>query len=167
MARLGHDHVIASQDVQGYIALDKTSGQCRADLFVPLSMLIVDDLELRAEAGLDTTPSPEDIAGTKNNMLLSLEAADFPFTQLSSKDCSGGLSGDKAAVIFTLHGVNQQRDLQINLQLIDNKQLLISGEFSIRQTDFGIEPFSIMGGLIKVEDNVDLNYRLTARRITP
>lgn len=167
MARLGHDHVVSSQNVQGYIALNKESGQCHADFFAPLSMLIVDDPELRIAAELDTTPSPSDIAGTKNNMLISLEAANFPFVQLASKDCSGVLSGTETTVVLTLHGVSQQRNLQINLQSIDDNQLLISGEFSIKQTDFGIEPFSIMSGLIKVEDKVDLTYQLTAQRITP
>lgn len=167
MARLGHDHVIASQDVQGYIVLNKKSGQCHADFFVPLSKLDVDDPQLRAAAGLTTTPSLKDIAGTKNNMLISIEAAIFPFAQLSSKDCSGGLSGDETSVVLSLHGVSQQRNLQIKLQPIENRQLIISGEFSIKQTDFAIEPFSIMNGLIKVEDRVDLTYRLTAQRISP
>ena len=167
MARLGHDHVISSQDVQGYIALDKESGQCRADFFIPLSTLIVDDPQLRAVAELDTTPSSSDIADTKHNMLISLEAANFPFVQLGSKDCSGVLSGVETTVMLSLHDVNQQRNLQINLQSIDDNQLVISGGFSIKQTDFGIEPFAIMGGLIKVEDKVDLTYQLTAQRITP
>lgn len=167
MERLGHDHIIASQNAQGYVALNKKNGQCRADIFVPLSMLIVDDPQLRAVAELDTTPSSTDIAGTRNNMLLSLEAANHPFAQISSQDCSGGLSGSKTSVVLTIHGANQKRNLQINLQSIDDNQLVISGEFSINQTDFGIEPFSIMNGLIKVEDKVDLTYRLTAQRIAP
>lgn len=167
MARLGHDHIIASRNVQGYIALNKNDGQCRADIFVPLSKLDVDDPQLRAAAELNTTPSPADVAGTRNNMLMSIEAADFPFAQLSSNDCSGGLSGNKTPVVLTLHGVSQQRNLLINLQSIDDKQLLIRGEFSIKQTDFGIEPYSILNGLIKVEDQVDITYQLTAQRIIP
>jgi hypothetical protein len=51
--------------------------------------------------------------------------------------------------------------------IIDDDQLVIDGKFSIYQTDFGIEPFSVMGGLIKVEDNVDFTYQLTVQRITP
>jgi hypothetical protein len=167
MARLGHDHIMVSQSVQGYIAINKNDGQCHTDIFVPLSKLVVDDPQLRAAAELDTTPSPADIAGTRNNMLVSIDAADFPFAQLSSDDCSGGLSGNKTPVILTLHGVKQQRNLHVNLQQIDDNQLLISGKFSIKQTYFGIEPFSIMNGLIKVEDKVDLTYQLTAQRIIP
>jgi len=167
MARLGHDHIIASRNVQGYIALDKNDDQCRADIFVPLMSLDVDDPQLRAAAELDTTPSPEDISGTRNNMLMSIEAADFPFVQLSSNNCSGGLSGNETPVVLSLHGVKQQRKLQVRLQSIDDNQMLVSGEFSIKQTDFGIKPFSIMNGLIKVEDKVDLTYQLTALRLIP
>jgi len=167
MARLGHDHVIASQNVQGYIALNRKDGLCHADIFVPLLMLIVDDPQLRAAAELNTTPSKTDITETKSNMLTSIDAVNFPFVQLSSEDCSGGLSGDIIPVVLTLHGVSKQRDIQIDLKSIDDDQLVIDGEFSIYQTNFGIEPFSVMGGLIKVEDNVDFTYQLTAHRITP
>ena len=167
MARLGHDHVITSQNVQGYIALSKNDDQCRADIFVPLLMLNVDDPQQRAAAELDTTPSTKDIADTKSNMLTSIDAVNFPFAQLSSEDCSGGLSGDIIPVVLTFHGVSRQLDLQIDLKSIADDQLVIGGEFSIYQTDFGIEPFSVMGGLITVEDNVDFTYRLTAQRITP
>ena len=130
-------------------------------------MLIVDDPQLRAAEELDTTPSTRDIADTKSNMLTSIDAVNFPFVQLSSENCSGGLPGDITPVVLTLHGVSQQRDLQIDLKSIDDDQLVIDGKFSIYQTDFGIEPFSVMGGLIKVEDNVDFTYQLTVQRITP
>ena len=100
-------------------------------------------------------------------MLNSLEAESFPFVQLGSKDCSGVFLGDVTTILLSLHGVNQQRNLQIHLQSLDEYQLVVFGEFTIKQTDFGIHPFSIMGGLIRVEDTVDLTYQITAKRINP
>jgi hypothetical protein len=43
LVRVGHDHVVASHDVQGYAAPD----QGRSDLYVPLGRLVVDEPELR------------------------------------------------------------------------------------------------------------------------
>lgn len=166
MARLGHDHFIASQSVQGYIALNQNVGQCKADIFVPLLLLNVDDPQLRAAAKFDTTLSEKDIANTKTNMLKSIDAENFPFVQLTSEHCSAGLSGDKVSVVLTLHGIDQRRNLQINLETVDDEKLVVSGEFSINQTDFDIEPFSVMGGLLKVKDKVDIAYQLTAQRVT-
>src|SRR5258708_23733284 len=75
-ARLGHDHVVASHEVTGYVA----PGEGRADLYVALARLVVDEPELRKEAGFDTQPSESDIEGTRSNMLNHvLEAERFPF----------------------------------------------------------------------------------------
>ncbi len=70
LARLGHDHVIASHDVRGYVAPDEG----RADLYLRLDRLVVDERELRAEAQFDTQPSDDAIAGTRANMLDKLGA---------------------------------------------------------------------------------------------
>ncbi|HEY7866494.1 MAG TPA: YceI family protein [Psychromonas sp.] len=160
LALLGHQHIIASQDVQGYILLNKATGLCQVDLFVPLGQLNVDDPQLRAEAALNTTPSPSDVEGTKNNMLKSIEATNYPFAELHSSDCSAALSGKKTRVVLTLHDVQQDRLLAIGLQQTQDNGLIVSGKFSILQTDFGIEPFSISNGLITVKNKLDLTYQV-------
>lgn len=160
MSLLTYEHLIASQDVQGYILINKTTGQCQADLFVPLDKLNVDDPQLRAEAGLNTTSSLSTIANTKKNMLKSIDAENFPFAQLHSSDCSNALSGKDTKVELTIHGVKQDRQLAIAMQQPQDEQLIISGNFSILQTAFGIEPFSIFNGMIEVEDKLDLTYKL-------
>jgi hypothetical protein len=95
MQRLGHDHIVASRHLQGYVLLKDDAGTadaCRATFFVPLAALIVDDPALREQANLTTKPSPASIAGTKRNMLLSLDAEVFPFVHLTSTNCSPGLT---------------------------------------------------------------------------
>src|SRR5262252_682486 len=57
LARLGHDHVVASHDATGYVA----PGEGRADLYVALARLVVDEPELRKQAVFDTQPSESDI----------------------------------------------------------------------------------------------------------
>ena len=164
MARLGHDHIVSSNHVQGFIFLDSGSGQCTADLFVPIAMLEVDNAKLRTLAAMTTTPSAADIKGTRGNMLKSIEGEDFPFAQLHSSDCFTSVSGNKSTVELTIHGVTQQRKLDIALEQARGDELVISGTFSILQSDFGITPFSIMNGLIKVEDKLDLSFRLIAKK---
>ena len=76
LARLGHDHVVASHEVTGYIA----PGEGRADLYVALARMQIDEPALRKEAGFDTQPTESDIEGTRSNMLTHvLEAEKFPF----------------------------------------------------------------------------------------
>ena len=170
MAKFGHDHIVASRDVQGYLLLGN-DGSCRADFYAPLNQLIVDDPILRNQAKLLTTPTEKDIAATKTNMLISLETAEFPFVQLQSLDCAGVMDGQPASTRIGLHGVFQAQQLEIAVTQMDTnslesgmKSLLISGSFGILQTDFGIQPFSVFNGLLKVEDRLEISYQLLARK---
>jgi hypothetical protein len=42
--------------------------------------------------------------------------------------------------------------------------LRISGEFSLRQSDYGIKPVSFAGGALRLKDEVRFNFELVARR---
>jgi polyisoprenoid-binding protein YceI len=163
MARLGHDHIVASNHVQGYIYLDRETQQCRAQIFVPLTLLDVDNPQLRAAAAMTTKPSPTEIEGTASNMLKSIGAERFPFAQLHSADCSSALREQPTPVALTIHGVTQARELDISLHQTDHSQLSISGEFSVLQSDFDIQPFSIMNGLLRVQDRLHLSFQLRAQ----
>src|SRR5438105_15314052 len=104
LARLGHDHVIASHDIQGYVA----PNDGRADLQVPLHRLTVDEPELRAEAGFDTQPSAAFIEGTRQNMLQKvLEIDRHPFAFVSVRASDANHIGNELNIAMTLHGVTR------------------------------------------------------------
>ena len=88
LARLGHDHVVASHDVHGSIA--PQAGV--ADLYVPLALLVVDESPLRAEAGFDTQPSADDVAGTRRNMMTRvLDVERYPYAVVAVKGVPSGV----------------------------------------------------------------------------
>lgn len=160
LARLGHDHVVASHDVRGYVA----PGQGRADLYVRLDRLVVDEPALRVEAGLETRPSEDDIAGTRRNMLAGLRATDHPFALVSIARGAGDGPGDPLSVAITVHGTT--RTLQVPVQVDVRAGVVgVAGRLSLRQTDFGITPLSVLGGALQVQDVVDLRFGIRARRI--
>jgi hypothetical protein len=41
----------------------------------------------------------------------------------------------------------------------------VAGRFTLRQTDYGITPLTILGGAVQVADAVDVEFRLRARPI--
>ena len=156
LSRLGHDHVVASHHVGGYVAPEEG----RADLYVPLTHLAVDEDKLRAESGFDTHPTESDIAGTRANMLEKvLEADKFPFALI--RVSGAGKGGGDISVALTLHG--QTRTLQVPAQIdADGKRVNVSGKLTFNQTDFGITPFSLFGGALAVRDAVDLRFHIQA-----
>ena len=164
LARLGHDHVVASRDVQGYVA----PGEGRADLYVPLDRLIVDEPALRAEAGFDTKPSEADIAGTRENMLgRVLEVERYPFALVAVSDVVPGADNSAVQLALTLHGVTRTTRIPVRIVTQDD-EITVNGSIVVKQTEFGIAPLSILGGAIQVQDEVNLRFQIRARRcLTP
>ncbi len=155
LARLGHDHVVASHDVGGFVA----PALGRADLYVPLERLTVDEPVLRAEVGLDSTPSATDIAGTRRNMLEKvLEAGRFPFATVTVARSSGD-GPLMNRVELTLHGVTRVIEPQLQFRST-GKEVEATGRFAIDQSQFGIVPFSILGGAIAVQDRLDIAFKI-------
>jgi hypothetical protein len=158
LARLGHDHVVASHDVRGFVLPDAG----RADLYVPLDRLVVDEPSLRAEAGFDTRPSADDIAGTQRNMRERvLEIGRYPIALIAVRDVARAGDVRAAEVSITLHGVT--RALRVPLHVSgDATTLQVGGDLQFDQSSFGIVPLSILGGAITVQDDVRIRTRIRA-----
>ncbi len=161
LARLGHDHVVASHDLAGFVALDQLQG----DLYLPVARLRVDEVELRKEAALDTQPSAGDIAGTHQNMLDKvLEVTSYPWIRLHVRAADLKQDGVRLTVALTLHGVTRELQVPASVTVTDS-ELKVSGQFELEQSAFGIAPFSVLGGALQVLDRVALRFQISARRI--
>ena len=175
LARLGHDHVVASHDVGGYVHV--AGG--RADLYVPLERLAVDEPGLRAEAGLSTQPSAEAVEGTRRNMLEKvLESERFPYAYIhvtrTAADSttfpgSTSLPGHTSLIVtLALHGMEKTFEIPARIETLPARietlpgGISISGKMIFNQTDFGIVPFSVLGGALQVQDSLALHFRIFA-----
>jgi polyisoprenoid-binding protein YceI len=156
LARLGHDHVVASHKVTGTVA----PAQNRADFQFRLDQLKVDEADLRRVAGLETQPSADAIEGTRTNMLTKvLDAERYPIVTVHAER---GAAGEPLRVSITLHGVTRDYAVPADLRE-DNGTMTVSGAFDVKQTDFGLVPFSVMGGAMAVEDKMELRFSLVAK----
>ena len=166
LARFGHDHIVASRDVEGFVLRTSSQNGQRADIYAPLAALTVDEPALRAQAGFDTQPTQQDIEGTKRNMLDKvLEAERFPFVSLHLNGVSGEPPAFTASATITLHGQTVTIPLTVKIDTPSAEQLYARGRFSVKQTDFGIAPYSLLGGALRVEDRVDIEFELAATRV--
>ena len=162
LARLGHDHVVASHDAAGYIAPDDG----RADIYVPLDALTIDETRLRTESGFDSQPDADDIAGTRSNMLQKVLDADrYPFALIKVNELDRGRSGP-VRVVVTLHGITNPVDAAAQWDATA-EEFAVTGTFAIDQSGFGLTPFSVLGGALAVADRVNVSFRIRARRIDP
>lgn len=168
LARLGHDHVAASRDVRGYVLLPRAIAFAQADIYLPLASLDVDEPARRAHAGFDTQPSRQDIDATRANMRDSvLHVARYPFALVRVVPSAGEPPRLVLTAQLTLHGTTRTFPVTAELDVTNPAVLSVNGRFSLNQTDFGIEPYAVFGGALRVADRLDVDFRLQAVRLQP
>ena len=64
---------------------------------------------------------------------------------------------------LTLHGVTQPQQITAQVSVTDG-QLRANGEFTVRQSSFGIKPVSVAGGTLKLKDDVKVTFDLVANK---
>jgi hypothetical protein len=162
LANLGHDHVVASHDVRGYVA----PNDGRADLYIRLDQLVVDEPDLRAKAAFDTQPSEAAIAGTRENMLGKFNAERHPYAVISVTGLVTDAAGTRLAdASITLNGTARTMRIPAKIEQGANG-LTVTGQVALEQTAFGITPFSILGGALQVQDRVDVRFEIRAGRLS-
>ncbi|HSY09178.1 MAG TPA: YceI family protein [Steroidobacteraceae bacterium] len=167
LARVGHNHIVASHDLAGTVYVDKDLARSSFELEFPVGLLTVDEAELRAAQGADfATDAPDAAAreGTRRNMLgpAVLDAADFP--QISLRSVGVEMQGDHLVARLEIRVRDQVHlaTVPISFTLTAN-ELLAQGEFPLKQTDIGLQPFTALLGALAVQDEMQLQFRLVAR----
>jgi polyisoprenoid-binding protein YceI len=97
-----------------------------------------------------------------------LESAKFPEILYESSLITVSKQGDAlyAASMdgeLSLHGVRRKLPITARVAM-QGSTLRASGEFSMRQSDFGIKLVSVAGGAIKLKDELTFSFEVAARR---
>lgn len=163
-ASKGHNHVLSAPQFTGfaYVPPNGLSGS-RFDLEFRLDQLAVDDPQYRAGLGdaFASTPTDDDIRGTREHMLgdRNLQAAQYPLAYVRSVAIAGELPKLAAKIEVELHGQKQQMWVPLTIDGLPAK-LIATGTLVLRQTDFGIRPYSVFGGLLAVQDELVVEFML-------
>ena len=166
-AKMGHNHVLSAPRFAGYFYLPPGgTSQARFDLEFRLDQLEIDNPRYRSGLGtaFDSEVSQEAIDGTRDHMLGddNMQAARFPFVRIHSLQLSGEAPRFAANVQVEVHG--QKREMWMPLS-VDGLpfELLVTGSFVLRQSDFGATPYSVMGGLLAVQDEIVIEFKLVGK----
>ena len=167
MKSAGHDHVIASEDVEGLVLLGADPVTGHADLRLPLQRLVVDKPEYRERYGLDSDISASAINGTTRNMQDKvLESATYPWAEVRARIAATEDESLTLAVSVTLHGATSEYLVPVRIEA-DGKRLSATGSMTVQHGDFGLSPYSAAGGLLRVAEAVEIEFDLVARRFEP
>lgn len=157
---LAHDHDIGVKSFTGRVVVPESgTGAGSLEMEVDATSLEV----------LDTKPSEEDKKKIFNSMHNEvLESAKHPKITFKSVSVSDVKQTGKDAYSFvvngdlTLKGVTKRIAVPV-AATITPQQLRANGKYTLKQTDFGIKPYSAAGGTIKVKDEVVLNFDIVAK----
>jgi hypothetical protein len=151
-ARLGHNHVLQAGDLR----VDwPAAGPV---LRFRLDALAVDPPALRARLGAAfSSPVDDDArAGTRANLLKALDAAAHPEVVVRTLQQVGEGGQRAVEAEITLHGVTRRQWFAV-----DVAGTRARGQVVIRQSDFGVQPFTVLGGLLAVQDALVVQFELT------
>lgn len=150
-ARLGHNHVLGAADLR----VDwPAAGPV---LSFRLDALDIDPPALRAALGTAFLSAVDDEAraGTRANLLKALDGAARPEVVVRTLQQWGEGSRRAVEVEITLHGVTRRQWFVAEVAAKRAR-----GEVVIRQSDFGIQPFTVLGGLLAVQDALVVQFEL-------
>lgn len=165
LARLGHNHIIASTALSGRVILREPIEESFIELTLPLASLTVDEPARRAAAGAGfegDVPAADREATLKNMLGSRLLAADrFPEIRLQSVAIAP--DGDRLGVTVRLDIAGTVQLLAVPVQVRrEEARLEALGRFTVTHAELGLEPFSVALGALRVRDDLDVEFRLTA-----
>jgi polyisoprenoid-binding protein YceI len=165
MARLGHNHVIASHQLSGSVFVADPL-QTRFDIDVPVNELTIDEPAMREMAGPDFPPGVPQSArdGTRKNMLSEalLDGDKYPAIHLRATDVAAAAEGFDVGVEITIK--DQVRNVRVPVTLERKEGALVArGEFPLKQSELGLKPFSVAMGTLVVLDEMRIRFEVVAR----
>lgn len=166
LARLGHNHVISVAGLMGSVSMN--GADLRASHFelqFPVESLVVDDPMLRSGLGPDfaSVPSPDDVAGTRKNMLSErvLMSDRYSTIKVSGQGPMGAADAPTMQITVELLGRSVAVTVPTKVE-VRGDDLMASGEFELTHTALGMTPFSVMLGALQVADKMKFVYRIHA-----
>jgi polyisoprenoid-binding protein YceI len=157
----GHDHEVVAPAMKGQITLDRaTVSRSTVSVTFDASALKV----------TGKGEPPEDVPEVQRVMLsdrvldverhptITFQSRRVSMVKRAADQMTLRIAGD-----LTLHGVTQSLDVPVDVQLTADG-LRASGKTTVRQSQFGIRPVTAGAGTVRVRDDIDVVFSVTAKR---
>jgi len=163
LSGLGHEHIVAVKSFSGEAHIPSNAlNRALFSLEIEAGSLFVTDEGI-------TDKERMEIERTMKSKVL--EVSHFPkisFQSVSITDIKPTTNGETALLNghLTLHGVTNQVRVPAAIT-VTPEQLHVSGDVTIKQTDFGIKPYSTAGGAVKVRNELKISFSVIAKPSRP
>lgn len=166
LSRLGHNHVLIAP-VSGKVHAGDAAARSGFAMSIDVAAIKVDPPAARGEEGeaFAGEISGEDRRGTRENLLGAevLDAGNHPRIEMRSVSLSGPRWNPDVVAQLTLRGVTRVIAFPAAV-FVQGETITVIARFTILQSAFGIEPFSVFGGSLRVRDAIDVRVKVVAKR---
>jgi polyisoprenoid-binding protein YceI len=160
LSAFGHNPRIAVRGLEGKVQLVATGAtleDAQLQISIPAdSLAVTDDMSDKDRREIHRQMYEE-----------VLEVDRFPLIRYDCSRVTLNGSGDRywAALNgeLTLHGETHALPISARV-VIAGDNLRASGEFSVKQSEYGITPVSVAGGAIKLKDEIKCTFDVAARK---
>lgn len=157
----GHAHEVVAPAIAGRVVFDPADWQ-------RTTVSVVFDASALRVTGKGEPAA--DVPEVQRVMLGSevLNVARFPIIAFESRRIAvAAQTGASATALIegdlTLHGTTRPVAIHADVAVDVSGRVTARGTFSLKQTDFGLEPVTAGGGTVRVKDELDVQFVLSAR----
>jgi polyisoprenoid-binding protein YceI len=159
LSSLGHNPTIGMRDFDGEIQFVPESYE-KALLRITLrtgAMEVLDEMKSDDRKKLEQLMYQEVLEVSRFPSVV-YESKEIKVQKLSNELLLASVNGE-----LSFHGVKQNHSFDARVTDM-GAMLRISGEFSLRQSDYGIKLVSFAGGALRLKDEVKFKFEFVARR---
>ena len=150
-ARIGHRLTIAMRSWRADVRWRGTR-PVSAELTVDTGSLEV----LQGHGGVAPMAGPEKVIA-RARALKSLNSEKYPTIRFTADAIEPTETGYRLDGALEIHGVTHPRTVEVSVR-DSGDDLSLSAEATVTQSDFGIKPFSLMMGTLRVADDVTVAF---------
>jgi polyisoprenoid-binding protein YceI len=160
LSGLGHAHEIGAPSVTGQVVMpagEATGGSLALNVDATSLTVLDKNVSAKDRTEIFKAMHNEVIESAKYQKITFVSVAVADIQQTGAGHYSFTLHGD-----LTLHGVTKRIAVPVTATVTPS-QLRATGTYTLKQTDYGIKPYAVAGGTIKVQNAVVINFNLVAQ----
>jgi polyisoprenoid-binding protein YceI len=159
LSSFGHNPRIAIRDYEAEIqCVPDTFEKAYLKLTVQMSQMeVVDEMKKSDQAKLEQEMY-EKVLDVSHYPTAVYESKEIVVQKVADGRLHAGVNGE-----LSFHGMTQPLTLQANVNVLGT-MLRIGGDFTLRQSDYGIKPVSFAAGALRLKDELKFTFDLVARK---
>ena len=160
LSAFGHDPVIAIREFSGAVQfVPETFEAASLEVTIDVnSLTVVGDVKEKDRADMERTMR-EVVLEVHKYPEITFSSTNISASKIAAERYRTRIIGD-----LTLHGVTQ-KNLWISAETtVKDDGLRAQGQFTLKQTDFGIKPYAAVGGTIKLKNELKFSFDIVAKK---